>query len=515
MSIYAATALVNVATSVILGFLVLDADRRSATNRLFAFFAATVAFWSYAYFEWQIATEPDSALFWSHALMAGAIFITPVYFHFITRFLHPGARDHLLVAVGYAFIAVFSVLNWTPQYISHVEPLLGFPFWPVAGPYFLPFLIVWGLYAVYPIILLFRELRGRTGKREQAIIGLLIVGTVIGYAGGATNYFLWYGIPVLPFGNISASIYLAIVAFATVQHRLFNLRVITAELLTFAIWLFAFTRFILAETVRDQLIEGSLLAVSLVIGILLVRSVNREVAQREEIQALSDEKSEFMTFASHEIRNPITAMRGYASLIVDGTAGEASQQVRDAARHILVEGNDVLHLIAQYLSKSKVELGKIQYLSAPFDLGAMVSGIVDSYAPHAAQTGVAIVKHIDTTQRLTVVADESKVKEVINNLIDNSFKYTRQGTITVSVIRHGVSVRVEVSDTGVGIAPEVMPQLFKKFSRADAQRANLLGTGVGLYLAKTFIDAMGGRIWAESEGPRTGSRFIVEFRASA
>jgi signal transduction histidine kinase len=105
------------------------------------------------------------------------------------------------------------------------------------------------------------------------------------------------------------------------------------------------------------------------------------------------------------------------------------------------------------------------------------------------------------------------VKEVVGNIIDNSLKYTRQGGITVSVDRIGVAIRVTISDTGVGIAPEVLPQLFKKFSRADAQRVNLLGTGVGLYLAKTFIESMGGRIWAESEGTGKGSRFLIEFPA--
>jgi signal transduction histidine kinase len=103
------------------------------------------------------------------------------------------------------------------------------------------------------------------------------------------------------------------------------------------------------------------------------------------------------------------------------------------------------------------------------------------------------------------------VKEVIGNVVDNSLKYTPHGSITVSAHRHGVHARVTIQDTGVGISAETLPHLFKKFSRADAQKVNILGTGIGLYLAKTITEAMGGRIWAESDGKDKGSRFILEF----
>jgi len=99
-------------------------------------------------------------------------------------------------------------------------------------------------------------------------------------------------------------------------------------------------------------------------------------------------------------------------------------------------------------------------------------------------------------------------------LIDNSIKYTPQGEVKVSLEKGNGTVTVKIADTGVGIPADTIPQLFKKFSRADAQKVNLLGTGLGLYLAKIFIDAHKGRIWVESPGKDQGSTFFVELPAA-
>src|SRR5262249_40529355 len=112
--------------------------------------------------------------------------------------------------------------------------------------------------------------------------------------------------------------------------------------------------------------------------------------------------------------------------------------------------------------------------------------------------------------RLPVHADIDKVKEAIRNIVDNAIKYTRAGSVTVVAGLHDGKARVSVTDTGAGIAPEAVSRLFKKLSRADAQRANLQGSGIGLYLAKTFIEAQGGSISAWSEGSGKGSVFTTE-----
>ncbi|MBP9757099.1 MAG: hypothetical protein KBD06_00705 [Candidatus Pacebacteria bacterium] len=508
-------ALINVATSTVIGLLVVFADRRSRLNQLFGAFAATIVWWSFCYFSWQVSSNAADAEFWTRMFMAGAICITPVYFHFVAQLLGVITKYKRYIIGGYVFVIVFELLNWTPAFIRGVSSrtMFDFAFWPDAGPLFAPFLIIWIFYASLPAYLLARDYF-RDHTIHPLTAKLILTGTIIGYVGGCSNFFLWYEIPVLPLGNISASIYTALVAYAIMKNGLFSMKVIATELLIFALWLFLFVRMLLADEFSAQVLEASLLGASLLIGVLLIRSVDKEVKQREEIERLSQEKSEFMTFASHEIRNPITAMRGLASLIVDGTTGPVPADTRDAAQKILVAGHDVLNIIATYLSKSKMELGQISYDKAVFDLGYAASSIADGYVPHAEVKGLKLDIAIDRSQKYSILGDQGKVKEVIGNIIDNSLKYTKEGGITVSVERHGPFVRAVISDTGVGIPKGTIDQLFKKFSRADAQKVNLLGTGIGLYLAKTFIEAQGGRIWAESDGENKGSRFIVEFPAA-
>ena len=127
---------------------------------------------------------------------------------------------------------------------------------------------------------------------------------------------------------------------------------------------------------------------------------------------------------------------------------------------------------------------------------------------------------IGDTGNHQISADSGKVTQVISNIVDNSIKYTPSGEITVKVVNLGSAstketVRLTVSDTGVGIDPRNIRQLFEKFLRADdAGKTNITGTGLGLYVAKQIVEGLGGKIWAESEGKGKGSHFIVEFPRS-
>jgi signal transduction histidine kinase len=197
-------------------------------------------------------------------------------------------------------------------------------------------------------------------------------------------------------------------------------------------------------------------------------------------------------------------------MLLDGDKGEITPQVKDLLQKIMVSGNDVITLLSQYLDKSKIELGQIEYIKTKFDVVQLINEILATFQIHAEQKGIELTERLSNKTALNLYADQAKVKEVITNILDNAIKYTPEGSIVVSVKKDEGSVLIKIADTGVGIKKDVMPFLFKEFSRADLHKVNILGTGLGLYLAKKFTEGHKGAIWAESGGEGKGSQFYIQ-----
>ncbi len=250
---------------------------------------------------------------------------------------------------------------------------------------------------------------------------------------------------------------------------------------------------------------------TVIISILTIIIIFAWMRHAKFLEKSNDEKSEFISFASHQIRTPLTSIKGYASTILEGDYGEINSAAKDAIQKILVRSNDVVGLIGQYLNKSKMELGQLEYDMQEFDVAELLTLVVKGFEPNADQAKVVLTLVVDTAFTYSIMADKGKIKEALGNLIDNSIKYTPTGSVSVFLSRKDNSVQVKISDTGVGMSPETIQDLFKKFGRGkNAAKTNILGNGIGLYLAKTFIDAHKGKIWAESEGEGKGSQFYVE-----
>ena len=233
----------------------------------------------------------------------------------------------------------------------------------------------------------------------------------------------------------------------------------------------------------------------------------RELADKsQQLEAASRHKSEFLANMSHELRTPLNAIIGYSELLEE-EAGELEggwlvpdlQKIATAAKHQLSLINDILDL-------SKVEAGRMELELSDFDVTTTLDSALTLVRERAGRRGIALQVEVDS--RLGPLrADERKVRQVVLNLLSNAIKFTPEGGgIEVRATRTDGSVEVSVSDTGIGIAPEDQEKVFEEFRQVGTADKKVEGTGLGLALARKFVELHGGRIWVKSEVGR-GSTF--------
>ena len=234
----------------------------------------------------------------------------------------------------------------------------------------------------------------------------------------------------------------------------------------------------------------------------------REVEDKSrQLEAASRHKSEFLANMSHELRTPLNAVIGFSEVLLQRMFGALNAKQDEYLKDIYASGQHLLSLINDILDLSKIEAGRMELAPAPFHLPSALENAVTLVRERAARHG--IVLQVDIDPRLgELVGDERKIKQVLLNLLSNAVKFTREGgrIILKAGGREG-AIAISVTDTGIGIAPEDQAAIFEEFRQVGSDDARKQeGTGLGLTLAKKFVELHGGRIWVESE-PGRGSTF--------
>lgn len=263
----------------------------------------------------------------------------------------------------------------------------------------------------------------------------------------------------------------------------------------------------------------SCIIVSMMIGIMIFfqnqiyQEENRlEEKQKEEIKALSQAQNHFFSSMSHEIRTPINTIIGLNEMILRGD--NISEEIAEDAKNIQGASKMLLTLINDILDLSKIESGKMDIISAEYETGVFFSDIVNMIWVRAKEKGLEFHLSIDPSMPSMLFGDEVRIKQILVNLLNNAVKYTKEGSITLTVScqplsANRVMVSYEISDTGVGIKKESIPYLFKAFQRMDEkENRHIEGTGLGLSIVKQLVDLMGGEIKVNSVYTK-GSTFLV------
>jgi signal transduction histidine kinase len=235
-------------------------------------------------------------------------------------------------------------------------------------------------------------------------------------------------------------------------------------------------------------------------------------AKSHELEAASQNKSDYLANMSHELRTPLNAISGFSQVLRKGMFGEINDKQAEYLDDILGSTRHLLSLIDDVLDLSKVEAGQIELQIEPFSLPATLERGVVMVRERAAIGGVRISFSSDPGVDM-VRGDERRIRQVVFNLLSNAVKFTPAGgTVDVAAARFDGEVRVSVSDSGPGIAPEDQARIFEEFQQAAAGKEQREGTGLGLALSKRLVELHGGHIWVESELGK-GSTFVFTLPA--
>ena len=230
---------------------------------------------------------------------------------------------------------------------------------------------------------------------------------------------------------------------------------------------------------------------------------------RKKAEQAVQAKSRFLANMSHEIRTPLNAMVGMSSLLADT---ELATGQRDFVDTIITSSEALLDIVNDILDLSKIEAGKLELESSPFNLIQAVEKTVDMIAPKALETGLEVMQYFSGSVPQTVVGDASRLRQVLLNLLSNAVKFTPQGEILVEVEGQPVDdgdykITFLVSDTGIGMTPEEATRIFQPFEQADSSTTRKFGgTGLGLSICNKLVEMMGGGMTVQSE-VGSGSKF--------
>ncbi len=473
------------------------------------------------------ASDTDILMFAWSALIYPELLMNVGAFYFVYAFFRnsfPKFQTELLIFLSFVPLILF----------GHTKlNLLGFDFtdcerYATEGPLWQYY--VYGFDVFYILLILgftIRELKTtERNVREATIVSLGILSFLLLFLGQNIVGSFFDDWKLGQIGLFGMPIFVALLGYILVRYQTFRIKLLATEALM-AGQLLLLVSLLLVRTIESaQVIAIITIVFFSVLGVLLIKSVRKEVEQRQQIQLLATnlkntneqlkivdrQKSEFVSIASHQLRSPLTAIRGYTSMMLDGNFGQAPDAMREPISRIHESAKLMALSIEDFLNVSRIESGNIKYDCVDFNIREQAEHIVDDLRPEATHQGILMMFRSNLTSNGVVNADMGKTQQMLHNLINNALKYTQKGSITVFVHEdlHLKKLYVEIIDTGIGMSAETITGLFQKFARAkNANSVNITGTGLGLFVAKEMATAMGGDISAYSEGEGYGSHFVL------
>lgn len=537
--------------SLCFGFFVLFKNKKSLSSQLLFGITALFSLWLMLDLVlWRSADSRKLMASWSPiGLLSVTFFCLCLYFvyEFINKkdvpFYIKIVNALLLLPLIISTPTIYSLTNFDDVQCVPIENSIHSNY-----VYFAEFFILFWIFCL--LIVGYRKSEKELKKQVLLLgSGIILFLTTFLSSGYISDYlynkgYMW-GYNVEQAGIFMMTVFLGFLTYMIVTYHAFKIKLLGAQALVVSLIILVGSQYFYATDTTSKVLTTVTLVLSLIFGYILIRSVKRDDERKEQLQVMADKlsqandqlrkldnaKTEFISIASHQLRTPITAIKGFASLLLEGSYGEVSESVHGALEKIFMSSERLVNLIEDLLNVSRIESGRMQFEFKPDKIERLVKELYDNFLLIAKNKKFYLEMKLPETELPEIVMDYTKIRELVSNFMDNALKYTEKGGVTIKAeLRdagvviddhgfvipgekspYGKVVRLIVSDTGIGIPKEEIPYLFKKFSRGkDVARLHVSGTGLGLFVGKAIAEAHHGQVWVESDGAGMGSRFMIE-----
>ncbi|HBB44437.1 MAG: Signal transduction histidine kinase [Parcubacteria group bacterium GW2011_GWA1_44_13] len=542
--------------NLILGGVVLAKATKDLGNKAFFAISVGVFLWAISHSIFEILpTGSTFLLSVGHILYISAALI-PVSFLLFATFW--GSDDQnmkmslYLPALSFIVIVTFVVL---PNFIIKSVILdKGIKTILFGSGYIIYALYIVGvfLFAFYKIV---QKYRVATGMLKIQTMYVLFGTAVASLIGVITNLLLpMYGSFYLFWvGPTMTVIMVAVIGYAILKHQLFDIKLIIVEMAILLLNLFLFLNVFTSHEKTDLILNVSVSAFILAFSIVLIRGIYKDIRDRERIEGLvkdmevaneklrmlEGQKTEFVSIASHQLRTPLTVIKGYASMILEGTFGHINDQARDAMEKLYKSSERIVALVEDLLTVSRIEQGRMMLNFERVNFKDFIQGVIGEMENEISESKIDMSFTAEEEKEFFVSIDEKKFKQVVKHILENAIKYTPEpGSVRVAVLDDSLTkkVRLTVSDTGIGMTQEQVTAIFERFNLkaevgghatfdekhltqeeeqkknddAEAKMMEKRTPGIGLYIVQEIVEAHHGTLRIESAGTDRGTTVVVE-----
>lgn len=495
-------------------------SRESSKNFVYFINIFFIILWSLSMIFYR-AYQPDVTVL--RTLYLFPTFIASTFLHFSILYSFKKKINSIYVSLIYIINILMAAFTFFTSNVVVMSRMAIGEKVIIFGRFYWVYILYISLFFFTAFLIIY--LKGKTLNKDRSATYLLssyVFGSSISLV---TNLLLpWFGFFEYQWlGQVVTLVMVLSVVYSIFKYNIFQIRLLFTQLFIFLIISFSIFRIIFNSSKNDLIISIIYLIVICILGYYFVRFTIKEQKQKQDLEelykkqkyysaqleTLDQRKTDFINIASHQLRTPQTAISGFVELILDGSYGDISDNIKEKMIRIRDLSKQSITLINDMLNVTKIESNKLLYKFLKVDINNLILNISKNFESIAKNKNLYFDNKIDQNE-VMLNLDKNLITQSIENIIENAIKYTKTGHVKINTYIKSGTYYFICEDSGIGIDKDSIPNLFQKFGRAkNAIDSGIEGSGIGIFLAKSILSKHGGDLVLESKGVNMGTKVTM------